>query len=205
MPKQLVRFFESESHQKQFMEGKLYCNLLARFRELGKRNIRYDTHEGAWRLPHDLDRSYEYLDYEMNVYDVRLIPEWTNHINLICMSIIDIPLGQGDISIPGQMSNFGFYGVIINNYGKFRTRVYNAVTSMGDDYAMGGGAVKYSNDRVGIRPALDTMLHKREKYSHEREHRIVIFTGNKQHDPLIINIGSIEDIATPIHKIPHGY
>ena len=186
------------------MEGILYANLLSCFREMEKEDIRYDTHEGVYRLPDDFNVSYKHKKWEVHLSDVRIVPEWTNHVNLICMSIIDIPLDQRGIRIPSQIAGFGDYGVIINDYDVFRKRVYNAVTNKGDDYVMGGGPVKYGNERTSVLPPLETVLYKRKKYRHEHEYRIVIYTGLAEHDPLILNIGSLENIATPIQKLTNG-
>ena len=124
-----------------------------------------------------------------------LSPDWTDHINLICMCVMDI--GHGDILISSEICKFGDYGIIVTNIDEFISRVDHAVKKI-NGYDMTHGHVKYSD--IPMSDLRDTKLvfHKREHYKDEKEYRISVYTGSDKKDPLILNTGGLTDIAHPL-------
>ena len=200
----LARFFQKESYQEQFLQGKLYASNLERFREMEDQDARADICEGTSWSTNPVEFSTDPEFHKKNVISelwgpTTFAPDWTNRVNLICTCVIDIDTDGRDIVIPGEICKFGDYGIVIVNPDEFLRRVKYAVRKMGN-YDLKDGPVKYSDipskDMISAR----IVFQKRECYKGECEYRLAIFTGPDIHihDPLILDIGNITDIATPL-------
>ena len=102
-----------------------------------------------------------------------LTPDWTDRVNLICMCIIDIDPGAEGIDIPGEICEFGDYGVVITNLDEFFKRVKNAVGQM-NGYDVRMRHVKYSDTPPADLSDIGIVFHKREHYKNEHEYRIAV-------------------------------
>ena len=113
------------------------------------------------------------------------------------MCIIDIDPGAEGIDIPGEICEFGDYGVVITNLDEFFKRVKNAVGQM-NGYDVRMRHVKYSDTPPADLSDIGIVFHKREHYKNEHEYRIAVLTGSDTCDCLILDTGNLEDIAIPI-------
>lgn len=219
----LVKVFGDEVHARAFMDGELFARRLSYFKGLDGSDIRRDEDEGAVMLQREggvLELTAKNPETGEILSSIRIPgsqlaapltirPGWANHINLFCMyaghsgdtdNIADSTAEhfQRQLTIPeGVLERFGEHAVVIYNAKEFFRRVALGAKQMG--YGIKGQLVTYYDAVAGMPATLpyeDAVFAKRNEYSHEREFRIVIDTGNVGTSPVTLFIGGISDIAT---------
>ena len=205
----LAKFFEKESYRAQFLSRELYLNRLQFFRKLEENSIRADGYEGSIWFSNDIEfvaqtGEDEYEEFTIRKEDlvepVQFQASWTQHVNLFCMCVINIPdyIKGTSMRIPiaNRLSVFGEYGVLLNNVPEFFNKLKYALGKT-DRYRGAHGHVNYSDKSPEDIKSVKTLFHKREKYKDDMEYRIVVLTASEICDPLILKMGDLSDITTP--------
>ena len=137
-----------------------------------------------------------------------LQPEHFDHINLFCMyaahsggfhqvSDDNIEELRRQLEIPEDCLKLRRHAVAITNRAEFVRRVKMGAQREG--YGLHCGLVKYYDPEVGTPLApldIRTIFTKREKYAYQKEFRFAIDTGTTGCEPITLDIGAIDDIAT---------
>lgn len=217
----LVKFFQEEKYANDFIEGKLFANRLSYFKKLEGDEQRGDEDEGA--IVHergqftlnltavDPDTGEEIDQCTIGGSDLEtsliIRPKWFNDWNLFCLYALhdgglqsrspeDAQSLEECLKVPEDCAAFGEYAVVITNYTEFVKRVYNAAVEA--EYGLVGRLVSYYDPASGTPPItseIDTIFTKRKEYEYQSEFRFAIKTGTVGNDPIILNIGKIDDIA----------
>ena len=217
----LVKVFSEEAYADKFLRGEMYANRLSWFKRLEGSDGRGDEYEAASMLrPDGLIIRLEARNVETGkVQGVTvpaddlaappiLQPEHFDHINLFCMyaahsggfhqvSDDNIEELRRQLEIPGDCLKLGRHAVAITNRAEFVRRVKMGAQREG--YGLHCGLVKYYDPEVGTPLApldIRTIFTKREKYAYQKEFRFAIDTGTTGCEPITLDIGAIDDIAT---------
>ena len=218
----LVKFFQKEEYANDFIEGKLFANRLSYFKKLEGDEKRGDEDEGAVVFPLgnftlnltvlNEDTGEETILPAIGGPDVVtspvMRPNWFNDINLFCMyalhggglqgnSVEDAQDLEGCLKISEACAEFGEYAVVVTNYKEFVKRVYEA--AVGAKYGLMGKLVSYYDHENGTPPInseIETIFAKRREYEYQSEYRFAIKTGTVGDNPIVLDIGKIDDITT---------
>ena len=216
----MAKVFNKLEHADKFIQGEMYCNRLSWFKKLEDRDGRGDTDEGAIVLQleglsmtleaRDLDTGEVVDRHTMQGFAAPpvLVPEWFDHINVLCM----FAAHKGDfqhepsegyldhlrehLKMPEKYVRLGEHAVVITNVTEFLKRVEKAAHRAG--YGILWGLVKYYDPQVGtppIRSDIETIFCKSEEYAYQREFRFAIDTGTTEGGAISLDIGDISDIA----------
>lgn len=205
-----LRIFENVRYLEDFLDGKIYINRLSYFRQLeeSQEGNRADPKEGLAALWQPNDVIFEVNGHRLtdfaapiesrtvgsdNLHVFCLFAGATNESNLTDPSKIDVI--KQDLKVPEDLANLGTHTVLIYNSQAFIDRMVSAVKHNG--YRGQAGMVEYYDPEsftgeFGDRAA----FYKQHRYSHQKEYRFAINTGTEGTDALVIDIGSIRDIAT---------
>ena len=207
----LCKFLDNDEYASYFMNGRLYANRLSYFQNLEEPDHarRSDRHEGiiAWGQPgiikveingHDISND---LDAPASLSSNRL-----GDFNVACMHAGYIrksdSVPTGDVSqirkqllIPEECRKFGPLAVLIRNGPEFLHRVKSAARLR--HYGEAHGLVEYYDPLTfnGFFPGISGAFRKQEKFTSEREYRIVFETGSIGSEAIVLEIGDIGDIA----------
>ena len=217
----LAKFFQEEKYANDFVEGKLFANRLSYFKELEGDQERGDEDEGAIVFPLgsftlDLTVINEDTGEETDLPTIGgsdvvtspvMRPNWFNDINLFCMYVLhdddlqgnsagDTQDLEGCLKISKDCVDFGEYAVVVTDHKEFIRRVYKAAVEVG--YGLMGRLVSYYNPDNGTPPIsseIETIFSKRKEYEYQNEYRFAIKTGTVRDNPIILDIGKIDDIT----------
>ncbi|GAB3215651.1 hypothetical protein [Pseudaeromonas pectinilytica] len=205
-----VKVFDKQEYAEDFIKGKLFSNRLSFFRkhEEDESANRGDKHEGVvgWHQPDQIRLEINGRVITDLAGPVMTQMNWHDHLNVFCIyaahsgefdaiSEETIEDFKEQISIPDDCKKLGEYAVIVTNVTKFIERVNAAVSS--NNYGLNAGLVEYYDPAIfnGSFSEVESIFRKRDEYKHQREYRFSFDTGIAGHDPLILNIGDISDIA----------
>ena len=209
----LVKFFDNEVYARDFVNGRIYANTLATFKALeGIDNSgRADRHEGtiAWLQP-DQGR------LEINGMDItgdlagptQLQKNWLDHLHVFWLHAVHS--GSLDIAnvsnenieelrqqfiIPDECRALGKHAVVVNDVHEFVRRTEASAQDKG--YRLARGLVRYYDPESfhGNFRDVESIFHKQDRHSYQREFRFVFDTGLVSDAPLILEIGDISNIA----------
>ena len=217
----LVKFFQKKEHASDFVKGKMFANRLSHFKRIEDHDGRGDEYEGAIMSKSDsLVLKLEATDSETGevisshtipgtelAAPLIIAPEWFDHINVFCMyashiggfQSISVDHAQNlekQLEIPETCAELGKYAVVITNTPEFLRRVKVAADQRG--YGIIRNLVKYYDPEVGTPPLqaeTETIFTKRKEYEYQSEFRFAIDTRTVGRDPIILDIGEINDIA----------
>lgn len=197
----------------EFINGKLYANKLSYFKRLeeGDSAGRGDEHEGtiAWGQPGKIRIEISGYDISNDLAEpVSLSSNRLDQFNVLCLyaacirdSGRDQPKNLSEIrdhvQIPEKCNQLGAFAILIRNGPEFMRRIVESAKVYG--YREAHGLVKYydpntfSGNFLGISGA----FMKQDKFRYQSEYRVVFETGNLSDEAVILNIGSISDIAMP--------
>lgn len=217
----LIKFFQEEKHANDFIEGKLFANRLSYFKKLEGDEQRGDEDEGA--IVHergqftlnltvvdpDTGEEIDHCTIDGSDLATSLIvrPNWFNDWNLFCLYALhdgglqvrppeDAQSLEECLKISEACAELGEYAVVITNYTEFVKRVYGAAVEA--EYGLVGKLVSYYDYASGTPPItseIGTIFTKRDEYEYQSEFRFAIKTGTVGDDPIILDIGKIDDIA----------
>ncbi|MCF7484204.1 hypothetical protein L3V31_21150 [Vibrio sp. J1-1] len=209
-----LRVFDNSRYKEDFLDGKIFMNRLSYFRHIegDSEGNRADEHEGvnSWWQPNDVTLNLNGHCFSDLVAPIRMRLQHNDNYNVFCLFAattdkvnlvdhIDFEEIANDFRVPSSVGNLGDQFVLVHNPREFINRIVEAVKSQ--DFVEGkAGLVTYydpdtfSGDFRGI----DAVFVKQNNFSHQSEYRFVIDTGHLGNEPLILNIGPIRDIATPV-------
>ena len=143
-------------------------------------------------------------------------PNWFDDINLCCLyalhdgglqsnSVEDTQNLEGCLKVSEGCVEFGEYAVVVTDYKEFIKRVYEAAVEAG--YGLMGKLVSYYDPENGTPPInseIETIFTKRKEYEYQSEYRFAIKTGTVGDNPIILDIGKIDDITTTLRTSELG-
>lgn len=223
-----IRFFEKYEWAKQFCDGKLFMNTMRHHRTEGKEG-QNDVLEGiiATKQPQKLFKE-EALKFGSK-YNARYQACGYQYCNILCMSMVTytrIPIiDKSMITMPGNMKNFGDYGVLIKDMDEFKKRIIDAANKQG--FRVVCGIVNYHTPEINgttqttpaklewvtkeeIEKDLTTLLKdaestydsfdKHKRFAFEREWRVSLYRGKKEMTPFVFDVGTLKDITKIIER-----
>ena len=220
----LVKVFQEQDHADDFIRGKMFANRLCYFKKLEDQDGRGDEEEGAiMPFGENLILTLKPTNVETGEVDkititkddlaapLVIVPRWFDHFNLFCMyaahsdgfrhvSFDNVQDIQNLFKIPADYTRLGRHAVFVTNISEFIDRVTRAADRRG--YRVFRRLVKYYDPETGTpssQSEMDTIFTKRSEYKYQNEYRIAIDTRTTGSDPLILDIGGIDDIAVRIN------
>ena len=216
----LMKFFSKREFAERFLQGELYARRLYSFRTLHDQDGRADEYEGAVAIPSDnlvlTLRSTNLETRQIRGFEIPgegmdgpliIMPQRLDNLNLYCMYAIhsggfeetgrdDFADYEQHLKISDQCLGLGCYTVAIFRNNAFMNRARNAVVREG--YRLNSRLVQYYDPEVGSPFDVDDdriVFTKRKEFAWQREYRFAIDTGTNGLEPIILNIGPIDDIA----------
>lgn len=219
----LAKVFSEPGYADELIEGKLYANRFNYFKKIENDHIRGDSEEGAI-MPQLDGLTIELTGTDSTTGEVNTIriskedlaeppvirPQWFDDINIFCMyaahtkefkniSEANINDFKKRLEMPKDCQEFGNHAVLIKNTREFIRRVKLSAKKKG--YKFYSGLVQYYDPTIGTPPIqspIQTVFLKRRVYEYQKEWRLAMKTGTTGDDPIILEIGSIEDIAVRV-------
>ena len=211
----LVKVFRKKEYAEDFVRGKMFANRLSYFKGIEDDEGRADEDEGAIVVPKSEDLVFALATIEEDgkttentitghdlAAPISVRPKWFEDINLFCMYAVHSGSYQGmsDGQIEGFVADdctkLGTYAVVVKNVPAFIQRVKDAAKVQ--EYGILGRLVNYYDPEVGtppVRTSIDTIFNKRKRYEDQREFRFAIDTRSTGCNPIVLEVGEIEDIA----------
>ena len=209
----LVKFFDNEVYARDFVNGRVYANTLATFKALEgiDDSGRADRHEGtiAWLQP-------GHGRLEINGMDItddlagptQLQKSWLDYLHVFCLhaahsgsldlakvSNVNIEELRRQLIIPDECRALGKHAVVVKDVPEFVRRMEAAAQRKG--YRTTRGLVRYYDPESfhGNFRDVESIFHKQDRHSYQREFRFVIDRGLVSASPLILEIGDLRDIT----------
>ena len=217
----LLKMFSKREYAERFLQGELYARRLSSFRKLNSEDGRSDEYEGTVSIaPEGLVLTLQSTDPEtgqvirgINITEddldgpVLIQLDRFSGINLFCMYAVhsggftesnrrSIEDYEQFLRLSQECLELGSYTVAITENSEFIKRVEDAIAREG--YKLLRGLVQYYDPEVGSPFRVDDnriVLAKRKEFAWQREYRFAIDTGTNGLEPIILNIGPIDDIA----------
>ncbi len=205
MGKYLLKIFENEKYQNDFLNGDLYMNTLKKFKEYDKSDTnRSDKFEAliSNQKP-DLVQIGKLSFPKKDCGFMKLNSLEYDYCNLLCMYKLWMENENDILSIDSKNKEFGSCCVIIHNVNLFLKKITEKTDSK--DIVCHYNEVKYINKNKEFKNLndFDIPFTKFSEYKYQREFRIAIDTKRNVNEPYILNIGDIRNICeiTTIEKI----
>lgn len=215
----LARVFSKKSHAEQFLQGKIYANRLSAFKKMDKDLARGDEYEGGVMSdPSDISMMLQCLNLETEklqrvvlegqhfASSIKMKLSYFDHLNLLCMygvrlNDLDLTPENTDairerVSFSEKFLNFGNHVVVITHVTKFLNRVVMAANR--ERYGLEFDFVTYYDSEIGtklIPQSTETIFAKRNEFAWQEEFRLVFNTFTQGNNPIVLDIGRIDDIA----------
>lgn len=215
----LAKVFCNKGYAEQFLEGKLYANRVFEFKRIEDDLTRGDAYEGGVMLdPDEHSMVIQAQDQETGELEeitlggldfgssIKMKLSYFDNLNLFCMygvrisDLDSIPANtqviKKKLALSKNFHNFGKHAVVITDATQFINRV--AVAAMQERYALEFDFVKYYDPEVGtllIPQSIETLFTKRNELAWQKEFRFVLNTFTQGKQAVILDIGSISDIA----------
>ncbi len=209
----LAKFFDNEIHAKEFVRGRVYANTLAAFKVLEGTDDsgRADRHEGtvAWLQPGCGRLDINGMDITDDLAGpMQLQKSWLDHLHVFCLhaahsgsldlakvSNENIEELRQQLIIPDECLALGKHAVVVKNIPLFIRRMEAAAQA--NNYRIARGLVRYYDPESfhGDFRDVESIFHKQDRHSYQREFRFVIDMGLVTNAPLILEIGDISDIT----------
>ena len=192
----LIKFFDSEDHVRDFLRGRIFANMLGKFRRLEgiDDSGRGDRHEGtiAWLQPGP----------------VQLQRNWLDHLHIFCFHAvhsggIDVATASNEnieelgkqFFISDECRCLREHAVVVNNVPEFIRRMEAAAAV--NNYRVARGLVRYYDPGSfhGSFRDVESIFSKQDQYSYQGEFRFVIDNGLVSAASLTLEIGDISDIT----------
>lgn len=187
--------FGQEEHLIQLREkGTLYMNPLDYFKKLEDGELRGDSFEGvssirnipggSFAIPEiNFEGKFEHLRYMESPKEL-----YGNIFSLYCISSVGFEHPE-DISFDERLSKFGSHFLIVMNSPSFIKRITKALSLLKNKYYF--DFIKYYDKEKANRKI--SVFEKPNEFAYQKEYRF--YVARNEITPLVINIGSIEDIS----------
>ena len=209
----LVKFFDNEVYARDFLKGRIYANALATFKALEgiDDSGRADRHEGtiAWLQPGHGRLVINGMDITDDLAGpMEFQKNWLNHLHIFCLhaghsGVLDMATVSNrnieelrqQLIIPDECRALGEHCVVVDNVPEFVRRMESA--AQGSGYRTSRGLIRYYDPESfhGNFRDVESIFHKQDRHSYQREYRFVIDTGLAGDAPLVLDIGDISDIT----------
>ena len=209
----LVKILETEDYSGRFIAGNLSLNRLPYFKgiEEARTITRKDKHEGVVQWLQS-----QHIQLEINGHDftddlagpLSVQMNWLDHIHVLCVTALhsadlnlkqlcpdNMPLLKQQLEIDSACSAFGQYAIAVTNVTEFFKRFEAAVKRR--NLKMCRGLVRYYDPETfhGGWDGVESIFWKRNEYQYQKEYRFAVDTGTLGSDPMILDIGALEDIT----------
>jgi hypothetical protein len=201
----LMRFGQ-KAHLEEFRQGILFTRPLQHFARIEKHDLqRYDRFEGSEQIvqPKDI-KQFTIRDNATGREIVTTSADFAGPIiistgkqtncNVFCMFSVTQPVPKNFVD--SRNYAFGDSFIIVTNTQEFLNRIATAADRLG--LSSQYGLVGYYDEQSYTGET--GPFSKPSAFAHQREFRIVIRPGAI--DTFRLNIGSLEDITTPVHPLP---
>lgn len=208
----LVKIVEEEKYADDFMSGKLYMNPLNYFKnyEDKQEEIRGDPDEGLGAILQPQKMELKIADMVIKPSEltgpIKFRFNSSDSLNAFCMYSLNcgnletitkdqIPILKTQLMIPDSCLEFGSICVVVADVKKFINRVKESIKKSNISGRM--GLVEYYDEsskhsffdqaRIGF--------YKRNKFSDQKEYRIIVERITNQAEPFVLNVGDLSDIC----------
>lgn len=210
MGQYLLKFFENEKYQNDFLNGKLYMNTLKFFKENENLDIaradKLETIKEHKKQIFDAIQIGKLLLTEKNgeITDGRITKQSKkfDYCNVLCLYSLWKNIENEQLVIDKRNKIFGKYCTVITDIEEFLNRVVKAVEK--ENYVYRIQNVNYINKNFEYKiDNQEIPFTKFDNFSYQKEFRIAIDTKRNINEPYILDIGNLKDIAfaTTIDKI----
>lgn len=212
----LTKIFQKKEYLEDFLDGNLYINCLGYFQDIESKNLtetQADTLEGvvAQFQPKDfqltisvpeigISHTIPTEDYAAPSY---LKSPYLFNLKCLCfyapvIKLADLDTVKEQLTISKKMEeDFGSLLALFHNPQEFLNRVKDAVIA--NKYGYKSRRVSYFSPMDNFQANDDSMgFDKLDKFSFQKEFRILIETQEHEPTPLRLRIGSIRDICVPM-------
>lgn len=209
----LVKFFNNQRHASEFVNGRVFCNRLARFRDGESEDTtgRIDPHEGttAWLQPGQIQLQLNGINMTDDLAGpLAMQMNWLNHLHLFCTHAVhsgDLDLQKipnenieelrREMMIPKACFSLGIHAVVVRDVPEFIKRLQ--VAARAKTCRVVQGLVRYYNPKSfhGYFRDVESVFWKQAELSYQREFRFLIDSGLPGDCPLILEVGDISDIT----------
>ncbi len=204
MGQYLLKFFEKEDFQNDFLNGKLYMNTLKYFRENEFSDIaRTDKFEAIkTHMKPDLIQigtmNISKDECGITTINTTKYDTW----NILCLYALWKEIEDENILVDEKNKDFGHYCVCIINVKEFLSRIDKVLVEKNVDCEYMKVNYINKNKEYKIKDE-EVPFTKFDNFSYQKEFRIVIDTKNNRDEHYIMEIGDLRDIAfiTTIDKI----
>jgi len=214
-----AKVFSEKRYAEQFLEGKLYANRLSEFKCIEDDLTRGDEYEGGVMIdPDGILMEIQSEDQETGESQkvvlegqdfgssIKMKLPYFDDLNLFCMyggRLGDLALTPENtdaikerLSLSEKYHDFGDHVVVITNAKEFINRFVIAANR--ERYDLEYDFVTYFDSEVGtslIPESIETIFAKRKEYAWQEEFRFAFNTFTQGEQAVILDIGSIADIA----------
>lgn len=198
----LLKFFENEQFQNDFLNGNLYMNTLKYFKKEESLNTaRSDQFETIREHKQQIPDAIQ-IGKLLFTKDNGEIISGTNtkisgkfdNCNILSLYSLWKETEDEKIVIDKKNKEFGNYCIVITNVKEFLNRIVNA--SKKENYIYRIDSVKYINRNLEYKiDDQEIPFTKFDTFSYQREFRIAIDTKKNINKPYILRIGNLKDIV----------
>lgn len=193
-PVTLIKVGEARFMKKLLEDGEVYMQTTTHFREL--ENWKDDCSDGR-------GDTYEGVDVVVQAEEINIAETTIKNISPIrgkfsnnndgliysTYGVFDGTLLDGNLTIPDEMKKMGDAAIVIYDPMIFLDRCASYIKNMGGKLM--AGSVTYYDENTGDYTMCPWL--KRKRFEYQSEYRLFIPCGNR--NPLLLRLGSIEDIA----------
>ena len=206
-----VKVFDNKAYANDFINGKIFANKLSFFRKYEEEESgnRGDKHEGVvgWHQPEKVILKINGKVISGLSAPISVQMNWHDHLNIFCVYTAygrrldeltheNIEAFKKQLKISSDCQKLGKYAVVIIDPKSFVDRISLAIKE--NNYGLTAGLVEYYDPNLfhGNFTEEKSIFKKRIEFKHQKEYRFAINTGCEIDAPIVLDVGSINDIAT---------
>lgn len=202
-----VKVFENLIFMNNFLDGKLFMNSLAYFKntEDSNRGDKYEAVTGCYQ-PDKITIKINHHELEGLAGPAYIQMPHHEKVNLFCLcashsgdfdSVTEETLQrlEEQLRIHHHCGKLGDYAVIVTSASLFVERVMAAALEKG--FQGSAGLVDYYDPESysGQFSDRDAIFRKHKEFAHQSEYRFAIKTESEENGPIVLDVGSLRDIA----------
>lgn len=202
MEQYLLKFFENEQFQNDFLNGKLYMNTLKYFKENENLDIaradKLETIKEHKKQTPDAIQIGKLLltkeNEEITDGKITTLSKKFDYCNVLCLYSLWKNIENEQLVIDKRNKIFGVYCTVITDIEEFLNRVVKAVEK--ESYIYRIQNVNYINKNLEYKiDDQEIPFTKFDIFSYQKEFRITIDTKRNKNEPYKLEIGDLRDIA----------